>query len=242
MNWGELDHFPMWSEVWGNVAEWTGGLFTALAAFIALGVYWLGKRADRRAQASLVSVEKGGGAYVHVRNQSDKAIVDLRVTAKIMSLWTAARLGDFEETVIIGSPQVGQYPSHTYYLNSRLIIKRMRGQVQTLHVTPEVREVGGGQLSGEILIAGLMSGGVLFYVHFRDAKGVEWSIDVLTDKLRMVKVRWYRRLWLWFCGHAWSAWWVGKNQWTYFWRRYLHHPKGRAKSLKELEAEQNKPR
>lgn len=208
MNWGDLWHYPFLPAVWGTVSSWAGAL-----SFVAGAVYFIADRwQDRRSQASSVYVAgKDESAWIVIRNSSDKPISNVQAVPKIMGLWTAARMHEFEGAVMLGSETVAAYPSHEFYLNSKSMIKRMRSRSDQLRVDLSATDIAGGA-EAEVMLHGLLSGGVQYFVTFRDARGLDWSLNIATKRLRQIKVRWWTRVWRWAKGSCWSLWWIGRNE------------------------------
>ncbi|WP_273733736.1 hypothetical protein [Mycolicibacterium septicum] len=225
MNWGDLDRYPLLADVWGTAADWASGIGTFAAALIALVVYTATRRQERRAQASLVYVEQDG-ASVTVRNLSDKQIANVKIVPRIMSMWRATYAGEFDQVVMLGKPPVPQYPSYGFYEKSKQIQRDMRKNRAGLVVVPDKRVLKAGDET-EDQAPGLLQGGMFYEVTFRDCRGLDWSIDVATRKLRRQKRECLRTLWCWAKSVVWSTWWAGKNETIYVWRRRLYHPAGR---------------
>lgn len=203
--WGQLWEFPFLTPVWGTVSSWFGAL--SFAAGVAYFV--LGRRQDARGQASLISVTRAG-TLVTVHNQSDQPIGNLSASAKILGLWRTVKRDDFQGIVIMGSPTPAQFPSHQFYLNARQTVKNMKDQVArlTARLKDDKTDLP-ANATADMIVAGLGAGGVVNYVHFRDARGVDWSIDILSLKLKRVKKKRHPFRWLWSAVR--TAWWIGIN-------------------------------
>ena len=225
VSWGDLDEFPFLADVWGTAADWASGIGTVFAAFVAVGVYGFARAQERRAQASLVYVVQDG-AHVTVQNLSDKQIADLKIVPRIMSLWRATHAGEFNEVIMLGKPPVAQYPSYGFYERSKQIQRNMRKNRAGLVEFPDKRVLTAGSETKK-LVPGLLQGGMFYAVTFRDCRGLDWSINIQTRKLRRQRRGCLRRLWSWAKSIVWSSWWTGKNEAIYLWKHRIYHPAGK---------------
>jgi hypothetical protein len=216
--WGDLAHFPFWADVWGNAAAWASGSVSSAALVAGATYYVLDRRQDNRSQASLVSVRNTAAIQVAITNHSDKTIVNVTVAAKILSLRKAATLGEFQQVVIFGGPTVAAFPSHDFYRNAKTVIKQMKGKTAELTAKLDAEEIQGGK-EGSVQVPGLLTGGVLFYVTFRDAQGRDWSIEVSSNKLRQIRRR--RHPLRWARSKLWTLWWISRNEAISAWKRLL---------------------
>ena len=204
----------MWSEVWGNAAEWVGGVGTAIAAVFAAAFYVADKLQQARSQATLVYVVKSANKFT-VHNRSDKPIVDVKVVPKVQSLWAAARSGDYHEMVLFGGPTIASFPSHEFYNNARYVhglMKQQGSRYITKVIAPEIK--AGGSKSGDINL--VIVGGLQFFVYFRDAHGRDWSLGIESKKLRAPSAS--RHLAKKLSARLWAAQWIIKNEIIFYWR------------------------
>ncbi|OHT89199.1 hypothetical protein [Mycobacteroides saopaulense] len=85
MNWGDLEHYPMWVSVWGTVGQWVSGLISAGALLLALHILLRDRNIRQRAQADKVACwlefSEHDDAAVHLINTSDMPIFRPTVTA-----------------------------------------------------------------------------------------------------------------------------------------------------------------
>lgn len=222
VNLGELTKFPFLASVWGDVATWVGATATGLAALIAAITYALGRRGEKWAQAQLVYFEPGADAMYEVHNRSDKPIVDVRAVLKRRSLYSAARVGSYSDSVIFRSPTVASFPSYEFYLSAK------QGHSRRLSATPQSNRFAEKiepDHAGKVKADWIHVNGYKSYIEFRDVHGRDWQFDVEAERLRPLKrrptfLRLKSKPW-------WAAWWIAKNNAIYIWRNCLYHPNGK---------------
>jgi hypothetical protein len=209
---------------WGTIGQWVSGGATASAFIAGVSYYILDRRSDRRSQASLIYVKRGGGIRLKVYNRSDKAIFDVRVVVSVMNVITAARSGEFDSGTLFGGEPVEPFPSHEFYTNVNAVLKRMKKRSFNVMTRLADEEIGPGEQT-EISVPELMHGAVEFHLTFKDARGKDWAMHVDTKELRAAHPP--RHLLRSLRNNTWAVWWVTKNESRLLWDHYLYHPKGR---------------
>lgn len=224
MNWGDLWTRPFLASVWGDVATWVGALMTGAAALIAAIAYARGRKAERWAQASLIYFEPGAGGMYEVHNRSDKPIVGVRVVPVRRSLWSAARVGNYDESVIFGPPTMLDVSPYELYLSVKKAHSKKAAKKHspgTYMFAEKIDPDHQGNVSNDwIQLNGFKS-----FIEFRDVYGRDWRYDVEEEKLRPIKRR--RSPLKMKSNPRQAAWWIVKNEAIYFWRNYLYHRKGK---------------
>ncbi|MEZ0357646.1 hypothetical protein [Mycobacterium sp. SA01] len=225
--WGKLWEFPFHADIWGDVATWAGAVSTGLAALIAAITYARSSRAEKWAQAKLIYFEIGArGKYV-VHNRSDKPIVGVRAVPVRRSLWSAAKISSFTDSVIFSFFNA---PSYELYEKVR----------QTHSRKNPTRQHPGNYMFAEKIEADhsasvdarwIHINGYESYIEFRDVYGQDWRWDIEEEKLKPVerrpsplRLKSNRRS---------AAWWILKNECIHVWRHHLYHPSGRPESRKD---------
>ena len=96
-------------DIWGNVAEWVGGIGTSGAAITAVGYYIFQHRADKRKQAMLVAVKVDESSFGGM-SERDRHILSLEITnnsaADIRDVQAELERKSFYDTVFRGAGTV----------------------------------------------------------------------------------------------------------------------------------------
>lgn len=218
----------MLASVWGNFAEWVGGLATAAAFWAAVGIFAYERRSEIRSQASLVYVSTSQGSHVEVGNRSDKAIFDVEAVVEPMSMLTAVITDEFEATPAFGNGTVYHYPSHEYYVIVKGMLKARTRKYTSMAALQRNVDIAPTE-HGELFVPELVLGAMECYVVFRDARGRDWAINLRTKKLQKARRNYgpfpvsRNRLA--------ARWWIAKNLSKWIWQNRLYHPHGRPEPL-----------
>lgn len=217
-----------WTQAWGNLAEWVGGLGAVAAFWAAVAIFWSDRKEKNRAQASLVYVSNNGATVLTVYNRSDKAIFDVRAVLSPMKMVDGVTTNEFQDGRVMSSSRtVYSYPSHEFFLIVRQILKK-RGQEYSSSTTEETIEIEAGKKL-PINVPELLNAATECHVIFRDAQGKDWAINVRTRKLEKAHRGELPRTVI--RSNIAARWWLTKRYTRWFWDNYLYYPKGRPPPL-----------
>lgn len=178
----------MWSEVWGNAAEWTGAILTGGALFVAALVYRHDSKLSRSAQAKLVRPRilgslSGDAVRVLVENYSEASIFRVTVEVRRTGLYRAFLL-DSADSVLDPDQRkrkVRDLVRPTYEKYRR--VKR--------HIV--YYDDGAERLQGADVLEYRVERNSPFqqvYVTFLDSNGQKWEVgDLATQRQELRKVK-----------------------------------------------------